>query len=304
MITFIKNQEQLATTTRNNQENVRIQWLLFFLLISLVACEKPPTTSPLLAGLSKLSDQELIDRARMANFPDINTVTYLSTDGQVISRDSFTRLANLEDLAFDDYADASGVVKVTVLRPATAADKILTAKINQAYAAGPPVPSVSVDCNEVNFVLDTILTADQAIRKQEVDFDRVIDARNIATVLAIIENCGMPTENRQLEIVWLVIQHAGSKFQKKYVGAFEAAVQTAKFDLRNVLMMKDRILMSEGRPQVYGTQLSGDGKGGYKLYDTVEPELLNQRRKAVGFQPIEDYLLRWGVLFDIPQREK
>ena len=58
-------------------------------------------------------------------------------------------------------------------------------------------------------------------------------------------------------------------------------------------LMKDRILMDEGKPQIFGSQI----KNG-KLYDLEEPETVNERRREMGLEPIEDYLKRIDITFD------
>jgi hypothetical protein len=58
--------------------------------------------------------------------------------------------------------------------------------------------------------------------------------------------------------------------------------------------MKDRILMFDGKPQIYGTQI----KNG-KLYKLESPETVNERRKAMGMEPIEQYLKRYNIDFEI-----
>jgi len=60
--------------------------------------------------------------------------------------------------------------------------------------------------------------------------------------------------------------------------------------------MKDRILMDEGKPQLYGSQI----KNG-KLYTLDSPKTVNERRKEMGLQPIEDYLKSFGVEYKISE---
>ena len=41
-----------------------------------------------------------------------------------------------------------------------------------------------------------------------------------------------------------------------------------------------------------------------KLYDLYEPEFVNQRRKTLGMEPIEEYLKFYNIEFSIPQKTK
>jgi len=58
-------------------------------------------------------------------------------------------------------------------------------------------------------------------------------------------------------------------------------------------LMKDRMLMDEGKPQIYGSQI----KNG-KLYKLENPETVNERRKEMGLEPIEDYLKYFNIQFN------
>jgi hypothetical protein len=41
-----------------------------------------------------------------------------------------------------------------------------------------------------------------------------------------------------------------------------------------------------------------------KVYEILEPEFVNQRRKGVGLGPLEDYVKRWGIDWNVEQKEK
>ena len=69
--------------------------------------------------------------------------------------------------------------------------------------------------------------------------------------------------------------------------------------------MEDRILMFEGKPQIYGTQLHSEtGAKDWKLYTLLEPEYVDKRRAEMGLGPLSEYLLEnWGLEFAIEQKE-
>ena len=48
--------------------------------------------------------------------------------------------------------------------------------------------------------------------------------------------------------------------------------------------------MDEGKPQLYGSQI----KNG-KLYKLDSPKTVNERRKEMGLEPIEEYLKRFNI---------
>ncbi|HEY6249157.1 MAG TPA: DUF6624 domain-containing protein, partial [Candidatus Angelobacter sp.] len=52
--------------------------------------------------------------------------------------------------------------------------------------------------------------------------------------------------------------------------------------------LDDRIRVMEGRPQIYGTQFEGDEYGMPQPAPIADPEHVNERRKAIGMNTIEE----------------
>jgi len=161
------------------------------------------------------------------------------------------------------------------------------------------VDYVEVDCNKKSEILSEVYISDQKIRRENnlIKYAKE-DHRNQELVISIIEKCGMPTLNEvtqeQMNAIWLGLQHnADNKYRIKYFPLIEKAVKNGDLSKEQYALMKDRILMNEGKPQVYGSQI----KNG-KLYDLEEPETVNERRQEMGLEPIEDYLKRFDITFD------
>ena len=55
-------------------------------------------------------------------------------------------------------------------------------------------------------------------------------------------------------------------------------------------MLEDRIRFFEGRPQRYGTQLDWDADGNLSPGEVEDPQLLAERRAAVGLPPLEEQI--------------
>ena len=106
----------------------------------------------------------------------------------------------------------------------------------------------------------------------------------------------MPTLNEvsktQMEAIWLALQHTNKKHRKKYFPKIEAAVKNGDLSKEKYALMKDRILMDEGKPQIYGSQI----KNG-KLYKLESPEKVNERRKEMEMGPIEEYLKNFNIKY-------
>lgn len=282
------------------------KYIYFWTALLLYICSCKPYEP---RGYRKLSDHEMIERARIGDFPNLKNLVYMNLKGQVITRDSLIKIEPFDELAFDDYVDSFGIVRITIVRQATPKDKKLREKINAAITEGPILKSIQIECSNTPKLLDEAFFQDQKNREHPDSFDINIDIKNLELVTSLIDQCGMPTKQqlteRQLTTIWLIVQHAPTKYQKKYLPIFKLSAKNGDLDIRDILMMEDRILMDEGKPQVYGTQVRQiDSTGKFELYDTIDPEYINQRRSSVGFEPIEQYLLYWGIKFNIVQKKK
>ncbi|SIT02622.1 DUF6624 domain-containing protein [Belliella pelovolcani] len=160
------------------------------------------------------------------------------------------------------------------------------------------VDYVEVDCNMMSEILSEVYISDQKIRRENnlIKYAKE-DHRNQELIISIIEKCGMPTLNevnqQQMNAIWLGLQHTENKFRVKYFPLIEKAVKNGDLSKEQYALMKDRILMDEGKPQMYGSQL----KNG-KLYKLDAPETVNARRQEMGLEPLEDYLKRFDISFD------
>ena len=105
--------------------------------------------------------------------------------------------------------------------------------------------------------------------------------------------------------IWLVIQHAPLDIQEKYLPMMKESVLKGESNGRNLALLEDRVLMRNGKPQTYGSQIQDNKETGEKeVYEIIDPEYVNQRRKEVGLSPLEDYVKNWGIEWTIEQKEK
>jgi hypothetical protein len=101
--------------------------------------------------------------------------------------------------------------------------------------------------------------------------------------------------------LWLVIQHADLKTQEKYLPMMKEAVKNRKARAADLALLVDRIEMRNGRPQIYGSQITTkDGKA--VIYQIVDEINVNKRRAEVGLQPLEDYVKHWGIDYKLPEK--
>lgn len=165
----------------------------------------------------------------------------------------------------------------------------------------------SSGCSAIKDELLAMMQADQEARRALTDAglekpDTVlaarvleIDAKNTARMKEILRNCGWPDRSMVGKdgamAAFLLVQHADQDpvFQKEAVQLLLEAYQCGEASANHLALLIDRILLAEGKPQLYGTQaLIQNGK--IVLRPVHDPENLDKRRLKMGLQPIAEYL--------------
>lgn len=118
--------------------------------------------------------------------------------------------------------------------------------------------------------------------------------RNADTLNNIIDKVGYPTVDKvgkeANEAAWLVIQHSigQPEFMRKCSALLEKAVAENQADAKQLAYLTDRIAIFEGRPQLYGTNFDWDENGEMNPYQYDDLEKVNQRRKTLGLNSLEE----------------
>jgi hypothetical protein len=89
---------------------------------------------------------------------------------------------------------------------------------------------------------------------------------------------------------WFIAQHAISDppFQRRALELIREAHSRSEASAIGAAFLEDRICIMEGRPQVYGTQFEPDEHGIPQPGPIADPEHVNERRKALGMNTIEE----------------
>ena len=234
----------------------------------------------------------------------------INAEGNEISLDSL-RILEHSGIYFEDfYANSEKEIVQLVLRKKTAEDEVFLAKLNEeynrvhnVYIQAPIVNTVEIDCDDKVNILQTAHDRDQEIRQGDNQIDPAIDHANLEIITSLIEKCGIPTleevNNVQMSAIWLVLQHAHPEYQSKYIPLLEKSAENGDIEWSAIALMKDRALMHNGEPQIYGSQVVND-----ELYELVEPEYVDQKREEIGMEPLKDYLNRFGIEFNVEQKRK
>lgn len=146
--------------------------------------------------------------------------------------------------------------------------------------------------------LAQMVELDQKLRSGDViDWDEVekVDTKHTQRVKEMVENIGFlgisKVGKEGSHNAWLLVQHTpDSEFMKMYLQMMEEQDE-GEYDKVNHAYLKDRVLLNDGKPQLYGTQLVNDKVTGKPvLYEVEDRENLNKRREEIGLETIEEYL--------------
>jgi hypothetical protein len=141
---------------------------------------------------------------------------------------------------------------------------------------------------------------DQVARKA-VDLEgvREADGENLPWLKGVVAEHGWPgtslvgTDGERA--AWLLAQHADADpaFQRQCLDLLSAAVEAGAATKRELAYLTDRVLLAEGKPQVYGTQVTRRGDA-WVPRDLGEPDGVDARRAAARLEPLAEYLERFG----------
>jgi hypothetical protein len=268
------------------------QIIFIFSILTIISCNSSPK-------LEKMSDKEYVKRAVKNDFPSPDSIIIKDIVGNIMTKEEMIAEYEQGGLTTDFYKNKKGEVVEAVVRKSTPADQEIEAQINKKLNAAPPVTVSQIDCDNVIPLLDEAYRRDQEIRKEEGLYDATVDHKNLELVISVDQVCGLPkgVENeKQINIIWLVIQHSKAEYRKRYISYFVEANEAGAIDAGSIALMKDRMAMDDGKPQIYGSQLIGDN-----LYNLRDASTVDQRRASVGLEPLKEYLARFGVSFDVVQ---
>lgn len=133
--------------------------------------------------------------------------------------------------------------------------------------------------------------------------ESAIDAENLKNLKRIFEKHGFPTPEMVgydgMNAAWLLLQHADEDpaWQRKWLGAIERLFKRNELDAQGYALFVDRVRVNEGRKQIYGSQFK-DVAGRRVRRPTVDPARLDERRKAIGLIPENDYECMLSAMYD------
>ena len=127
---------------------------------------------------------------------------------------------------------------------------------------------------------------------------RRVTVRNGDRLAEILDGHGWPTAGsvgaEAARRAWLVAQHADRQLglQRRALTLMTEAVRAGEADPRQLAMLQDRVLVNEGRRQIYGTQIAGVVDGAPVPWPCEDPERMDDRRAEVGLEPFLDHVTK------------
>jgi hypothetical protein len=122
-----------------------------------------------------------------------------------------------------------------------------------------------------------------------------IDKRNLQRLEEIVSARGWPGRSvvgtEATRAAFLIIQHADYATQVKYLPVVKSAVEAGELEGQALALLQDRILVNEGKKQIYGTQLDRNKVTGALEPFPIEDEAnVDARRAELGMRPLAEYL--------------
>lgn len=172
-------------------------------------------------------------------------------------------------------------------------------------------------------LLDTVYKEDQGDRKnfyviqkqygqqskemdslwKKIDYQ---DSVNLIRVKGVIDRYGWlgPDEvgEQGAMTFFLVIQHADSLTQVNYLPKMRKAVKFGKANPQHLALLEDRILVGQGKKQIYGSQVKRNPSTGKNEFFPIANEAdVNKRRATVRLPPLEEYAKQFAIDYTLPK---
>lgn len=143
--------------------------------------------------------------------------------------------------------------------------------------------------------------------KALMDEMKAVDERNTKRVTAILDERGYPSPklvgSTASLTAFLVIQHSDLAVQEKYLPLLRQATQRGELAPSSLALLEDRILTRRDKPQRYGSQVRTDPATGKMGFFPIEDEAhVDERRAAIGLEPLADYAKRFGFEYQPEQK--
>lgn len=208
---------------------------------------------------------------------------------EIKSDDNFQKLHNLKEWTkFTAYIDS-----ITENY-----DNVLRKELNKIQYEDQGIRILLLNIGKIQGVDNQIVLKLRKEMKQ-------IDSINAVRVQQIINEFGWLGKSKigseANQTLFLTIQHVDDlTVQEKYLPMLEQAVKDNNAEPWQFAFLTDRILMNQGKFQIYGTQviISKNPKESY-VVPLQDPYKVDTLRKQIGLEPLKEYLQDEGIEWDV-----
>ncbi len=155
--------------------------------------------------------------------------------------------------------------------------------------------------NNLAQILNVMSEKDQKMRRRARKtgiWNDQLDKINTRKLKGIIKKYGWPISSlvgkKASRNAWLITQHADHdvKFQKRILNLLEKIYNQnpLEIDRRHIAFLRDRVLVNEGKHQVFGTQFHTNSNGVFGLRPIKNIKKIDTLRKDYGLPPLRVYL--------------
>ncbi len=166
----------------------------------------------------------------------------------------------------------------------------------------------TIDTTAIKKELSAIFDRDQKTRtgSDSAKFVDYIDSCNLVQVESLIAKYGWLGKSfvggKGNQAIFVVIQHADIATQEKYLPMMQKSVDEGESSASDFALLQDRVLMRQGKKQIYGSQVVYSKTGEQVFYPIEDEKNVNTRRAKVGLQPIEEYAKYFGIDYKLPAK--
>ena len=134
------------------------------------------------------------------------------------------------------------------------------------------------------------------------DLKNKINKQNQEELEKLIETKGWPKISEvggaASTAAFLIIQHSDIEKQKKYLPVIKKLCEQKDAMWQDYALMYDRILVTEKKPQKYGSQINyNEQTKKYELFPLEDESKVDEWRKEVKLGPLSEYVSQWGIVF-------
>lgn len=135
------------------------------------------------------------------------------------------------------------------------------------------------------------------------------DSVNLIKVCAILDKYGWlgpdVVGGRGNSTLFLVVQHSDLKTQLKYLPMMREAVKNGKARASSLALLEDRVLVRQGKKQIYGSQIGyNEASKSYIVSALEDPDNVDKRRASVGLGTLAEYVQHWNMKWDVEAYKK